>query len=155
MLPAPRVDALAEVALAVHQADRDHRDRQVGGLLEDVAGQRAQAAGVDRQRGVDRELGAEVGRRMLAGDRAGGRLAIEVVLDRAFERGGAIEQIVVGRGTPARLGTDLLQQADRVARDLLPAQRIERAEDLLAVWHPAPAVVVGEPRERGERLRDL
>ena len=61
VLPAARVDALAEVALAVHQADGDQRHREVGGLLEDVAGQRAEAARVDRQRAVDAELRAEVG----------------------------------------------------------------------------------------------
>ena len=59
VLPAGRVDPLAEVAVAVHQADRDQRQPPVGGLLEDVAGQHAEAAGVDRQRLVDRVLGAE------------------------------------------------------------------------------------------------
>ena len=44
VLPAGAVDALAEVAVAVHQADREHRHRAVGGLLEDVAGQHAEAA---------------------------------------------------------------------------------------------------------------
>ena len=48
VLPAGAVDALAEVAVAVHQPDRDQRHGAVGGLLEDVAGQHAEAAGVDR-----------------------------------------------------------------------------------------------------------
>ena len=39
-----RVDALAEVAVAVHEADGDQRQGQVGGLLEDVAGEHAEAA---------------------------------------------------------------------------------------------------------------
>ena len=34
VLPAAGVDALAEVALAVHQPDRDERQRAVGGLLD-------------------------------------------------------------------------------------------------------------------------
>ncbi len=49
MLPTARVDALAEVATVVHEPDRDERDGQIGGLLEDVAGQRPQSAGVDGQ----------------------------------------------------------------------------------------------------------
>ena len=65
VLPARGVDALAEVALAVEQADGDERQRAVGGLLEDVAGQRPEAAGVDRQRGVDAVLGAEEAHRAL------------------------------------------------------------------------------------------
>ena len=75
VLPAAGVDALAEVALPVHEADGDERQREVGGLLEDVAGERAEAAGVDRQRAVDAELGAEVGDRVLgvAGPSAAGR----------------------------------------------------------------------------------
>ena len=75
VLPAAGVDPLAEVALAVHQPDGDHRHRAVGGLLEDVAGQGAETAGVDRQRDVHAELGAQEGDRTLR-DRcpaAGGR----------------------------------------------------------------------------------
>ena len=60
VLPAAGVDALAEVALAVHQPDGDERQRAVGRLLEDVAGERAEAAGVDRERAVHAELRAEV-----------------------------------------------------------------------------------------------
>ena len=73
MLPAAGVDPLAEVALAVHQADRDERQRAVGRLLEDVAGERAEAAGVDRQRAVHAELRAEVRDRALGRRRAARR----------------------------------------------------------------------------------
>ncbi len=59
VLPARGVDPLAEVALAVHEADRDQAEPAVGGLLEQIAGERAQAAGVDRQRDVDAVLGAQ------------------------------------------------------------------------------------------------
>ena len=59
VLPAAGIDALAEVALAVHQADRHQRQRAVRRLLDEVARERAEAAGVDRQRAVDAVLGAE------------------------------------------------------------------------------------------------
>ena len=80
VLPAGGVDALAEVALAVQQADGDERQRAVGGLLEDVAGERAEAAGVDRQRArgcrtrrrrSDRALGAGGAGRLRGSRRVG------------------------------------------------------------------------------------
>ena len=63
VLPARGVDPLAEVAVPVHEADRHQRQAHVGRLLEDVARQHAQPARVDRQRLVDRVLGAEEGGR--------------------------------------------------------------------------------------------
>ena len=66
LLPAVAVQALAEVAGLVEQADADDRHAEVGGRLEVVAGEDAQAAGVLRQRRGDAELGAEVGDRRRA-----------------------------------------------------------------------------------------
>ena len=60
VLPAAGIDPLAEVALAVHEADRGERERAVGRLLEDVARERAEPAGVHRERAVHAELRAEV-----------------------------------------------------------------------------------------------
>ena len=85
VLPAGAVDALAEVAVAVHQADRDERQRAVGGLLEDVAGEHAEAAGVDRQRAVDGVLRAEEGDGR-SGDTPAGVIALRApVLATALE----------------------------------------------------------------------
>ena len=61
LLPAVHGEVLAEVALAVHQADADERQAEVAGALQVVAGQHAEAAGVDRHALVQAELGAEVG----------------------------------------------------------------------------------------------
>ena len=71
VLPAGGVDALAEVAVAVHEPDGDQRQRPVGGLLEDVAGEHAEAARVDGQRAVDRVLRAEERDRALGADAGG------------------------------------------------------------------------------------
>ena len=60
LLPAVVGHALAEVALRIHEADADERHAEVGGFLAVIAGQHAEAAGVDRQRLVQRELGGEV-----------------------------------------------------------------------------------------------
>ena len=54
-------DALAEVALGIEKADADEGQAEVAGLFAVVAGEDAQAAGVDGQRLVEAELGAEVG----------------------------------------------------------------------------------------------
>ncbi len=153
VLPARGVDALAEVAVAVHQADRDQRHGQVGGLLEDVAGEHAEAAGVDGQRPVDGVLRAEEGGRRVVGDRRAlerllGERRVELLLQ-LRERAG--EGRVLGRlGEPR--GVDLLQQAHRVGGAGLPALGVERGEQLRAAGRPGPAVVVGDLRERGERL---
>ena len=61
LLLAVGVEALAEVALGVQQADADQRQAEVGGRLEVVAGEHAEAAGVLRQGLGDAELGREVG----------------------------------------------------------------------------------------------
>ena len=50
LLPAVGRDALVEVALRIHEADADERQAQIAGFLAVVAGQHAEAAGVDRQR---------------------------------------------------------------------------------------------------------
>ena len=55
------VDLLAEIAPPIEQADADERQRRVGCRLAVVAGQDAEAAGVDLHRLVNAELGAEVG----------------------------------------------------------------------------------------------
>jgi hypothetical protein len=65
-LPAFAVDGLAEIALAVEQADGDEGQAQVGGALAVVAGEDAEAAGIDRQAFMEAELGAEIGDQVIA-----------------------------------------------------------------------------------------
>ena len=59
-LPAVGRHTLAEVALRIHEADADDRHAEVAGFLAVITGEDAEAARVDRQRLVQRELGAEV-----------------------------------------------------------------------------------------------
>ena len=63
LLPAFRRHRLMEVALRVHEADADERNPEVARFLAVIAGEHAEAAGVDRQRLMERELGGEVGDR--------------------------------------------------------------------------------------------
>ena len=60
LLPAIRIDDLAEVALAIQQADSKDRYAQIACGLELVARDVAEAAGVDGQRLLQHELHAEV-----------------------------------------------------------------------------------------------
>ena len=59
------VDRLAEVALAVQQADTDERDRHVAGGFHVIAGEHAKAARVDPEQFMEPVFGAEVGDRAL------------------------------------------------------------------------------------------
>ena len=57
------IEMLPEIALVVEQADADQRNAEVGGALDVVAGEHAEAAGINRQRLVQAELGGEIGHR--------------------------------------------------------------------------------------------
>ena len=61
LLPGVAGERLLEVAGLVQQADADQRHAEVGGGLEVVAGEDAEAAGVLRQDLGDAEFGGEVG----------------------------------------------------------------------------------------------
>ena len=63
LLPAVLVQALPEIALAVKQADAHQRNPQVGCALDVIAGEHAQAAGINGKRFVQAELGGEISHR--------------------------------------------------------------------------------------------
>ncbi len=71
LLPAVGRERLAEVAVAVEEADADERHAEVAGRLEVVAGEHAEAARVLREGLGDAELGREVGHRAQRGARRG------------------------------------------------------------------------------------
>ena len=87
LLPAVEPECLVEVALGVEQPDADQRHRQVRGGLAVVAGQHAEAAGVDRHRVVEPELGAEVGDRAGQGSEGRGKPGRVAALVLAFRLG--------------------------------------------------------------------
>ena len=72
-----RVDRLAEVAVLVEETHADERHGHVARGLDVVAGENAQAAGVDAQALVKAVLGAKVGDWT---DQRGAVLAVEPVL---------------------------------------------------------------------------
>ena len=158
VLPAVAADALAEVRLAVEQADRHQRQPQVGRALEVVAREHAQAARVDGQRFVDAELRGKIGDRAHAQrpgvDRGPGPRRAQVVaqlavgaVDPGAQRGVAREVLEAIRGEPGqhrdgivirgpeRLGIEVAKQLDDVrvpGPPQVPRQLRELAFELFA-----------------------
>jgi hypothetical protein len=151
VLPARAVDPLAEVAVAVHQPDGHERHAAVGGLLEDVAGEHAEAARVHRQRAVDRVLRAEERDGPLRCHAGGhdrlGALRVHGLLECRDPR----EELRIPREPRQRVRMGLLQEPHRIAETQLPALGVDRREQLRAARRPRPAVVVGDLREHAER----
>ena len=88
VLPAVAIEPLTEIALVVVEADADERDAEIRRALEMIAGEDAEAAGIDRHRLVQPELGREVRDRPRAEHagvtRAPGVLGLQVLLQAAI-----------------------------------------------------------------------
>ena len=118
----------------------------------------AEAAGVDRQRRVDAELGAHEGDGAVEPlDRGLGAGA--VVLEHLNQPRNALERWGVRGGDLGSVHREVRKLADRVPRVQLPRVRVERAEELVTVRVPGPPVVERDVRERrelgGESQREL
>jgi hypothetical protein len=149
VLKARAVDPLLEVSPPIEQADADHRQPAIARRLEDVSGEHAEAARVDRQRPVDPELRAD--------EDDGPAQAVDLRLGTGailLEDAGQPGDPLSGRGVvdSARGGVrrDVGELADRVRQVDLPGVRVERAEQLVAVGIPRPAVVERDPCKRRE-----
>ncbi len=146
VLPAVAIEPLPEVALVVVEADADERDAEVRRALDVIAGEDAEAAGVDRQRLVDAELGREVGDRPRpehAGvARAPGVRRVEVLLQPPVGVVDAAVQRELRRPLLELVDRDLLQQRDRIVVERPPQHGIELAEEAGRVGVPAPPQVL-------------
>ena len=156
LLPAVEVERLLEVAGLVEEADADDGHAEVGGGLEVVTGQDAEAAGVLRQHLGDAVLGAEVGDR-------GGRTALDVrgpllVPPRLGEVGLQVrrrrvdprDEHLVGGQAGQLVGGQRRQQGDGVLADLGPALGIDLGEKVAGRRVPRPPQVAGEVSQRGD-----
>ena len=149
LLIAVPVEVLTEIALIVEQADGHERHRQAARAFDVVAGEHAEAAGVDRHRFVDAELGGEIGDRGGAEDAgfagAPGVVGIgEIFLEPAM---GLVDAGVEDHlGGPIRdlLGRHLRQEHDRIVVDLAPLDRIEVAEEIDDLGVPTPPKIAGQ-----------
>ncbi len=147
LLVAVGIDGLAEIALAVQQADADRGHRHVAGRLHVVAGEDAQTARVDAHRLVEAVFGAEVGDR--APERVGVTTLEPVV--------GAVRHVLVELGEDVVvLGEELgvIEQSGPVRRAADDGDRVpiadpggpvDQAEQAPGSGMPRPVEVVGEP----------
>ena len=139
--------------MLVEEADADERDAEVGGRLEVVAGEDAEAAGVLRERLGDAELGREVGDQpQRAGALAGlepaglGQVALELGVHLVEE---AQEAGVGGQGVEA-LGRDEAEEPDGIVDRRVPLLGVDPAEQVAGLLVPAPAQVHGQRLEGGQ-----
>ncbi len=148
LLPAVGGQPLMEVALRVHEPDADERHSKVARFLAVIAREHAKAAGVDRQRLMQCELGGEIGDhpsveigpvRRPPGAFGGARF---VEAGDRFVVIGEKARILRRLGEPCRV--DGAQHAHRVVRRRAPEPVIEAAKDLPGWRPPAPPKVERE-----------
>ena len=158
LLPAVRGQRLPEVPEPVEQADPDDRHAQVGGGLQVVTGQDAEAAGVVRQHLGDAELHREVrdggGQVLTTGDLVLvppriGEVVIEILGEVVHPRQ---EGLVDGELLQAghRHGSE---QLEGVTLELGPEPAVDIGEEILARRMPGPPEVADQRTERLQRLR--
>ena len=137
-LPAFVVEALEEVSLAVEEADADERDVEVGGALDVVAGEDAEAAGVDGEGLVQAELGGEVGDGARAQDAgvgcAPGAVGVEVFLLAAVGVVDAAVEHVLGGASLDLFERHLVEQRDWILVGLAPASGVRSRKRLTQSW---------------------
>ena len=147
-LPALVAHALQEVTLWIHEADADQRHAEVRGFLAVIARQHAEAAGVDRQRLVQREFRGEIRDAAAVEHRLAflpPRVRLRARLVEA-EQGlivGAQERRIGGGSRQLNAG-DALEHANRVVRGRAPQLVVEAAEHLAGLLVPTPPQVDGE-----------
>ncbi len=145
LLPAGGVDLLVHVPLVVEQADADHRHPQVAHALEVITRQHPEAAGIDRDRVVQAELGGEVGQRpgeqrAGVGDRPVGDAA-QVLAQAAVGLVDAGLHLEIVHAARDLVAVHALEQRHRVVVDRAPDVRRQLAEDGADVRLPGPPQV--------------
>ncbi len=133
-LPAFFVEALEEVSLAVEEADADERDVEVGCALDVIAGEHAEAAGVDGQRFVQAEFSGEVGDRARA-EHAGigcapGAVFEQILLLAAVDVVDAAMKDEFGGAALDFAERHFVEQGDGVLIELAPADGVQIAEEI-------------------------
>ncbi len=141
-LLAVSVDGLGEITLAVQHAHRHEGQAEVAGGLAVVAGQNAEAAGVNGQALVKTEFGAEIGDQILLGVQMRHHFGTHAFMAVGVVGGqGAVEVLdehpVVGGGVEPRL-RDAAQKGLGVVAALIPQFGIESHEQ--PAYPPVPAV---------------
>jgi hypothetical protein len=150
LLPAVVVEFLFEVALVVEEPDAAEIDADVGGGLEVITGEDAEAAAIEFDAFVEAEFEREVGDEPVEAERIGGRAFAEACFE-ASELG--LEAGVFGEGFEGGAG-DPAEEFEWAAGAIAPEGGVDAAEELLGFGVPAPPCVAGEFLEEADLLRD-
>ncbi len=130
VLVAAGIEALVEVAAPVTEADTYAGQVAVGRFLEDVAGEDAEAAGIDRERRMHREFGAEERNGVLCG------VGRHVSIERRAERGDVADELWVVRGLLESRARQVAQEADRVVVGRREPALVDSGEDVPSPGRP-------------------
>jgi len=151
LLPSIEPQSLVGVSLGVEQADADERNAQVRRRLTLVPGEDPEASGIDWNRGVQPEFGAEVRDRPL--DELGMRRGEPGAGGACFARGRGGDDVVepqklrVRRAGREPFRRHPPQQLDGIVLGPAPQRRIEQAEQGSRVAVPTPRQVGGNGGE--------
>jgi hypothetical protein len=155
-LPSAGIEHLAKIALLIEQPDARDRDAEIARGLEIVAGEDAEAAGIERKRFAQPELHAEVRhaaespalvRRLVPGPR--------VEITRALFRDPRqlVDERGIGRKCIEALLCQMLHHDPRAAR-AFPEIGAEHAPQAVPGVAPCPPRIEGELREDLEAGRE-
>ncbi len=146
LLPPLVVEELAEISLPVHKPDAYQRQARVGGGLQVVPGQDAEAAGEQRQALVQAEFHGEIGN-MFAGCERHVECYVGA-MNPFFKQAPDAFEVADITGVPGKLFQTTLrnpgQKGDRVAAALGPQAGVDAPEKLDGVPGPAPPHVAGQ-----------
>ena len=150
-LPTALIESLEEVSLAIKQSNADEGNVEVGGALDVVSSENAQAAGIDGQRFVQAELGGKIGDGAGSQD-AGiggspGAVGMEILLLAAVAVvDAAVQDEFRGAAFDFTEG-NFTEQRDGILIQLAPANRIQIAKEADTVVVPAPPEIAGQGPE--------
>ena len=137
---------LGEIAVAIQEAHGDQVHVHVGSLLQVVAGQDAETAGIDLQGGVQAVFHAEIGDGRIR------PLGLRRHVGVEFGQDGVHlpeEEFILGKLLET-LDTHGIQDGQRIVAGGMPDLGVDGPEQILCALVPAPPEVLGKPLQRGK-----
>jgi hypothetical protein len=149
------VDGLAEEAFLVQQPHADQRHREVARPLEEIAGEHAETARVQRQRLREAKLHTEIrhaSKRLIGIGLAKPAGLAEIALARVVEAAELIEEPRVGGQLLEALARHVLENGPGVFRSL-PDDGVDGTPEAIRRVTPRPTQVTSEVAQTFERGR--
>jgi hypothetical protein len=147
-LPAFFIKALEKVTLTVEEAYAYEGDVEIGSAFDVIAGENAEATGVNGERLVETELRGEVGDGAGAKNAgissAPGAVSLQIFLAAAVDVVDAAVEDQLGGSALDFAQRHLVKKSDGVLIEFAPANGVQVAEEVDAVLIPAPPDVAGE-----------